>query len=293
MSDKDVPGPPFDSARAEQMKLLAEAIDDRMMKRPPTAPLALPAQDSEQDGRDAITAIGIVIPARNEEAHLGLCLDAIRAAVTHLRNSAYSATEIRTVVVLDSCTDRTGDIASGYSEVEAVTADLGTVGAARALGTRALLPTSTDQHRHLWLANTDADSSVPAHWLTYMTEQAHRGADLILGTVEPDTTATWRLRHAWNARHDAEDGHPHVHGANLGIRSSAYLALGGWTHGASGEDARLIRAADADRTMRTLRSGAIPVVTSSRLTGRAPHGFAHYLQLLTREIEHPALAGAT
>lgn len=263
MSDKDVPGPPRNAARAEH------------------------------DDRDAIKAIGIVIPARNEEARLGRCLDAIRAAVTHLRNSAYATTEVRIVVVLDSCTDRTADIASRYSEVEAVAANFGAVGAARALGTRALLPTSAGQHRHLWLANTDADSRVPAHWLTYMTAEAHRGADLILGTVEPDSAAARPLRHAWEVRHDAEDGHPHVHGANLGIRSSAYLALGGWTHGASGEDARLIRAAGADRTIRTLRSGAIPVVTSSRLTGRAPHGFAHYLQLLTREIEHPALAAAT
>lgn len=263
MSGEDVPGPPFGAARAGQ------------------------------DDRDAIRAIGIVIPARNEEARLGRCLDAIRAAAAHVRDSAYPSTEIRTVVVLDSCSDRTADIASRYGEVEAVAANLGTVGAARALGTRTLLPTSAEQHRHLWLANTDADSSVPAHWLTYMIEEAHRGVDLILGTVEPDAAATRRLRRAWDARYVAQDGHPHVHGANLGIRGSAYLALGGWSHGASGEDASLIRAACADRTMRTLRSGAIPVVTSSRLTGRAPHGFAHYLQALTREIEHPVLAAAT
>jgi Glycosyl transferase family 2 len=259
----------------------------------PANQLAPAVQDSEPADRDAITAIGIVIPARNEQAYLGRCLDAIRAAVTHLRSSAYPAIEIRTLVVLDSCTDRTADIARCYLEVETITADLGRVGAARALGARALLPTSTDRHRHLWLANTDADSAVPAHWLTHMIEDAHRGADLILGTVEPDATATPRLRHAWNVRHVAEDGHTHVHGANLGIRSSAYLGLGGWAHDASGEDASLVRAAAADGTVRTLRSGAIPVVTSGRLTGRAPHGFARYLQLLTHQIDHPASAGTT
>lgn len=265
-----------------------------MTKQPPAGQLAPPAQDSEHATRYAITAIGIVIPARNEQAHLGRCLDAIRAAVTHLRNhSAYPTIEIRTIVVLDSCTDKTADVASRYSEVEAVAADLGTVGAARALGARALLSTPADPPQRLWLANTDADSTVPTQWLSHMIDEAHRGADLILGTVAPDATATRRLRHAWNVRHVAEDGHPHVHGANLGIRSSAYLALGGWGNNASGEDASLVRAAAADRTMRTLRSGAIPVVTSSRLTGRAPHGFAHYLQLLTHEIERPALARAT
>jgi hypothetical protein len=135
------------------------------------------------------------------------------------------------------------------------------VGAARALGARSLLPASADRHRHLWLANTDADSAVLAHWLTHMIEDAHRGADLILGTVEPDATASPRLRHTWNVRHVAEDGHPHVHGANLGIRSSAYLALGGWAYDASGEDASLVRAAAADGTVRTLRRGAIPMAS--------------------------------
>jgi Glycosyl transferase family 2 len=264
-----------------------------MTNHPPTGQLDEPAQDREQAARDAITAIGIVIPARNEQAHISRCLDAIRGAVTHLRTSTYTKIGIQTVVVLDSCTDRTADIVSRYSEVDAVAADLGAVGAARALGTQALLSTSTDPPQHLWLANTDADSAVPAEWLTYMIGQAHRGADLVLGTVKPDATATQRLRRAWNVRHSDGDGHPHVHGANLGIRSSAYLTLGGWSHGASGEDASLARAASADPTMRALRSSAIPVVTSGRLTGRAPGGFAHYLQMLTHDIERPALAGAT
>jgi hypothetical protein len=73
----------------------------------PANQLAPAVQDGEQADREAITAIGIVIPARNEQAYLGRCLDAIRAAVTHLRSSAYPAIEIRTLVVLDSCTDRT------------------------------------------------------------------------------------------------------------------------------------------------------------------------------------------
>jgi hypothetical protein len=35
--------------------------------------------------------------------------------------------------------------------------------------------------------------------------------------------------------------------------------------------------------VRTVRSGAIPVVTSARLQGRVPHGFAAYLQNLVCE----------
>ena len=37
-----------------------------------------------------------------------------------------------------------------------------------------------------WVASTDADSVVPAHWLTSQLAAADAGADLVLGTVRPD-----------------------------------------------------------------------------------------------------------
>ena len=36
------------------------------------------------------------------------------------------------------------------------------------------------------------------------------------------------LKKAWLSRHHLRDGHPHVHGANFGIRADTYLSLGGW-----------------------------------------------------------------
>jgi hypothetical protein len=125
-----------------------------------------------------------------------------------------------------------------------------------------------------------------------MLENAHRGADLVLGTVTPDALASRRLRQAWVAHHDIEDGHRHVHAANLGTRGSTYLALGDWPPRVSGEDVGLVHAAKLDSAVRVLRSGAIPVITSSRLSGRAPHGFAHYLQRLAEHLEQRALLSA-
>jgi cellulose synthase/poly-beta-1,6-N-acetylglucosamine synthase-like glycosyltransferase len=87
------------------------------------------------------------------------------------------------------------------------------------------------------------------------------------------------VRRLWIAHHLRADGHRHVHGANLGIRASALAGLGGWSPLVSGEDVELAaRARDAGLVIR--RSGAAPVVTSARLDGRAPDGFAAYLRRL-------------
>jgi hypothetical protein len=68
-----------------------------------------------------------------------------------------------------------------------------------------------------------------------------------------------------------------VHGANFGIRGDAYLGLGGWPTLVTGEDAELARRAARTGHLRISRSASIPVVTSVRPDGRAPHGFASYL----------------
>lgn len=241
---------------------------------------------------DGIREVGVVVPARNEEDRLGRCLDSIRVAIAQLHRQSSSAIGVRVVVVLDRCSDSSADIVTRYPNVETITTETGNVGTARALGTASLL-TDTSKPQTVWLANTDADSIVPADWLIRMLHEARRGADLVLGTVEPDESAGRLLRQAWQALHDAGDGHPHVHGANLGIRASTYLELGGWNAYPTGEDVALVRAAETSRTVRIARIGAIPVITSTRFTGRAPHGFADYLQVLNGELGRAAVSLAT
>jgi len=96
--------------------------------------------------------------------------------------------------------------------------------------------TTLGPSNRLWLANTDADSVVPRDWLIRMVDAADAGVQVVLGTVAPDVELPQTLRAAWIARHQLHDGHPHIHGANLGIRADTYLALGGWR-----EDSRVGR----------------------------------------------------
>jgi glycosyltransferase involved in cell wall biosynthesis len=231
-----------------------------------------------------IRSVAIVIPAANEETLIGPCLDAIAAARSQVRRHAAIALEIRTVVVLDSCTDATESAAREHDGVETVACSVGRVGAARALGVRHLLARCTSALSDTWIANTDSDSQVPTHWLTHMVHEADRGAHLVLGTVLPADGLSPLAHRRWLDHHKTGDGHGHIHGANFGIRADVYQALGGWPPLASGEDVTLARQARAARYFHTVRTGAIPVTTSARLTGRAPHGFADYLQDLVDGI---------
>ena len=85
---------------------------------------------------------------------------------------------------------------------------------------------------------------------------------------------------AFGARYESGGRpHPHVHGANLGIRASAYLAAGGFTPLRTAEDHALVAAA-ARAGCSVLRASDIPVRTSARRQARAPIGFGHLLRTL-------------
>jgi glycosyltransferase involved in cell wall biosynthesis len=230
--------------------------------------------------------MAVIVPAADEEKHIGDCLLAIRAAAFRLcRETGIRA---RVILVLDRCLDQTAAIARrSAADVELVTVSARNVGAARRAGAGRALA-GPGRASELWLASTDADSQVPAHWLTGMLAEAQAGTHLVLGTVVPGPGLGQDRRRAWAGRHHLRDGHPHVHGANLGIRGDAYLALGGWPALPTGEDAELARRATAAGHLRIARTAAIPVVTSIRRAGRAPQGFSGYL----RDLSPGGLAGA-
>jgi Glycosyl transferase family 2 len=225
-----------------------------------------------------IRSVVIVIPAANEERLIGSCLDAVDAARSHIRQHAERSLEMTTLVVLDSCTDATEVVTRHHLDVETLACSAGRVGAARALGVRHLLARTTTAPADTWIANTDADSRVPINWLTHMISEADRGAHLVLGTVLPAGGLSPLAHRRWLDHHKMGEGHGHIHGANFGIRADVYQALGGWPPLNSGEDVTLARKVRAAPHFKTVHSGAIPVITSARLTGRAPHGFADYIQ---------------
>jgi glycosyltransferase involved in cell wall biosynthesis len=235
-----------------------------------------------------IEAVGVVVPAHDEEELLPACLAGLAEAAAVARTDR-PGLRVRIVVAADACTDGTVAVAR-RAGTQVVPLAARNVGRARAAGLRALLRTGsragdgevTAAPGTLWLATTDADSVVPAHWLSAQLEQAEAGWDAVVGTV---TVADWtgyadatvqefaRRYGTW------QDWHPHVHGANLGFTAAAYQAVGGFPALRTGEDRALVASLQASG-FRVLRSAAVSVITSARVRYRAPAGFGRDLATL-------------
>ncbi len=222
--------------------------------------------------------VAVLIPARNEEELLPRCLNSVLAACSLLPPSFTSDI----VVACDSSTDLTLEIAErilpGHGTV--ITTQAGVVGHVRGIATRVALKRYSGPLQRCWLANTDADCCVPKKWLVDQLALAQRGVDTLAGIIdvdsfeEHDPGVETRFRDSYLIHDDGS--HPHVHGANFGIRADAYLRCGGWRELATGEDHDLwnrLRSV-CSRRCSTAR---IKVLTSGRRIGRAPAGFADAL----------------
>lgn len=217
-----------------------------------------------------ISELAVVIPARDEEQLIATCLDSVIAA----RRRA--EVKVSIVVVADGCTDATADIARRYGGVEVIELAPSNVGTARSAGVRAAIAASRVEPTAMWIANTDADSAVPVNWLSEQLVLAETGFDVMIGTVRPrfgDLTAEQLA--AWSATHVPGRPNGHVHGANLGIRASAYLAAGGFEAVAEHEDIDLVERLSGFALVATDRC---EVITSGRRFGRTPGGYARYLR---------------
>jgi glycosyltransferase involved in cell wall biosynthesis len=230
-----------------------------------------------------IRRVAVIVPAADEQDRIAACLRAIEEARQRLLDSEVGIEQADVIVVLDGCRDETPAIVACFAavpHVHAITSTARRVGSARALGALRAI-SSLGPAESLWLANTDADSTVPRDWLTRMVAVANMGAQLVLGTVLPGVELPRALRAAWLADHHPGEGHPHVHGANLGIRADAYVTLGGWrSELACNEDVDLAHRAATTAGIQILRTATIPVVTSARMIGQAPDGFSSYLRHL-------------
>jgi alkylation response protein AidB-like acyl-CoA dehydrogenase len=114
---------------------------------------------------------------------------------------------------------------------------------------------------------------------------AGQGWDMVLGTV---TVTDWEehpphLPALFAAMYGFGEGpHPHVHGANLGLRASAYLAAGGFKPLRTAENHALMAAA-TEAGCQVLQTSDVTVETSARRRARAPRGFSHALRTLARQ----------
>ncbi|MGZ4663234.1 MAG: hypothetical protein ACXVYB_18350, partial [Arthrobacter sp.] len=151
-----------------------------------------------------------------------------------------------------------------------------------------LEPATQLRARRTWLANTDADSAVPENWLVRQLELADAGADAVLGSVEPDPAGMDpAIRRRWLDKHPFREDHPHIYGANFGVRASAYLAAGGFPLLRVHEDRILVERL-RHRAFTVVATDSMRVLTSGRTHARAPHGFAAYLRALG--MDRPAAA---
>jgi len=219
----------------------------------------------------------VVVPARNEEDYLPRCLATVDKARNMLNTATRAPVSVRVVVVADRCTDRTAAIAGQWAGVEMIRTDPGSVGSARASGATYAFALADASPEQVWMACTDADSAVPADWLTVHYRAAIEGTDPLLGTVRPDQSElSPHPYQQWLGLHEVSDGHGHGHGANLGIRLSTYRDAGGFPAVEIHEDALLTQRVAALGAMIT-RTGLAPVITSARTVGRTPGGMAGYL----------------
>jgi glycosyltransferase involved in cell wall biosynthesis len=224
-----------------------------------------------------IDSLLIVVPARNEEKRLPRCLAALDDAIAAVEEELGADSPVISVaVVLDRCTDGSAGVVARWPGWTALTSTAGSVGSARRAGVAHLLAGAAALPEHTWVATTDADSAVPRRWLAIQIALAAAGTGLVLGTVLPDEELPAHERARWQDLHNLVDGHPHVHGANLGVRADSYLAAGGFSHVDSDEDVALV-AALRGLGVDECRTARIPVLTSGRLTGRVQGGFGGYL----------------
>lgn len=231
----------------------------------------------------SVARVVVAIPAKNEEALLGDCLASVQGAVDAL-HTVRPDVAVVIVVALDGCTDDSAGVAA-RAGVHTVT--LGGVGVgitrdSAIIHGLSLLMATPDalSENDVWLACTDADSLVPTTWLIRQVMWAESGMDLVIGTVAPHGEVEPAVLALWHSQHLLMEGHPHIHGANLGMRADRWRAAGGFGHYTVGEDVALVGRAQANND-RWVATDTTRVATSARLQSRAEGGFADYLSAMS------------
>lgn len=218
-----------------------------------------------------ITLIGVIIPAHDEEERIEACLQSVIKAALH---PLLNREAVEMVVVLDVCNDRTGYLAR---RLGATTIDIQArnVGTARHRGAQQALSSGAR-----WLAFTDADSVVSADWLAV---QLSLECDAVCGTIAVEDWGGYgeRMRRHFELTYTDQDGHSHIHGANLGVSAQAYQSAGGFTGLVTGEDVALVDALKKSGA-KIVWSSAPRVVTSVRSRFKAPGGFGATLERIEK-----------
>jgi cellulose synthase/poly-beta-1,6-N-acetylglucosamine synthase-like glycosyltransferase len=246
----------------------------------------------------SIDTINVIVPAHNEADRIARCVRALDAAARH---PTLLGIPVTVILILDACADDTGGMAEKAAmcrrpstRLVVAEADYRNVGKSRAAG-MAMAEHLVDggDPTKVWLATTDADSTVPRHWLAHHLDLHARGYEAVAGTVrvrswqEHAATTPPRYSAGYRARGADRYGHDHVHGASLGFTSAAYQAAGGFAPVSSSED-RLLWNRLQSAGVHTVTTPHATVTTSGRREGRAPDGFAAFLRAIRGTAAGPS-----
>jgi glycosyltransferase involved in cell wall biosynthesis len=125
--------------------------------------------------------VSVIVPARNEEASIGACLDSI------IRQNGVS---FEIIVVDDGSSDRTREIAGGFPGVRVVEPGPLLNGWT---GKNNALVAGAKQAQGEWLLFTDADTvHLPGSLAQSVAEAAHRGAAILSYSPEQEVHGFWQ-----------------------------------------------------------------------------------------------------
>ena len=157
--------------------------------------------------------VGVVVAAYDGQMYIEGCIEPLLHAS---RCAQIQGKKVLIVVVLDACRDLTGKITRSLG-AKTVAVEVRNVGLAWRMGVQAALNAGG-----LWLAFTDAESTVAPDWLT---AQLPPQSDAVCGVVAGIDCGVYgeRMRRYYEASYTDRDGHQHMHGAYLGVSAKALV----------------------------------------------------------------------
>jgi glucosyl-3-phosphoglycerate synthase len=228
----------------------------------------------------------VVVPARNEQDHIGECLAALGA-------QTIPPEEFQVILVLDACDDRTAEIAERVARERSLRLSLldgpgRGAGAARRAGMDLAAERLLAQGREDALVTcTDADSRPAPDWLARQLAHIAAGARAVAGLIELDPDESERLAPEVLRRRERDAAqrlervretdpgaaHHHFAGASIGVTAGVYRTVGGIEPMLALEDAAFAERL-AQAGVPVLHAADVRVRTSARADGRAARGLA-------------------
>jgi len=249
----------------------------------------------------------VVLPARNEAAHLPASLAALSAQVAD-DGTALDGSLFEVLLLANNCDDTSAEVARRFAaarcgfRLHVIEASLPPQQANIGYVRRQLMDQAAGRLESIGrpeaaIVSTDADTRVAPDWLAANWRELDQGSDAVGGRIltdasVPSSPAALRIRRI-DAAHallrsrlasllDPQPFDPwprhHQHfGASLAVTAAAYRSAGGVPDVPYLEDEALVRALKrAD--LRVRHSPHVRVVTSSRLDGRAAVGLSWQLR---------------